>query len=228
MTFSRAGLPALAAGLLLIVPSAFAADGYYTADQAAAGQTAYNSNCSACHGTDLNGGVGPALVGEDIRGTWGTAAGLYDFFSVAMPPTAPGKLGADVYTQILAYILSKNGIPAGTKPLPNDPGARAAINLVAAATQTQTTPAAAAGGAAPAAAAKPAGNDPFQQANASAMPQAFTWGTSLPTVQSDGSIKPASAGQPTFNNNAKMPQAFTWGKQLPQSGGNAAGNKSNP
>ena len=228
MTFSRAGLPALAAGLLLIVPSAFAADGYYTADQAAAGQTAYNSNCSSCHGADLNGGVGPALAGADIRGTWGTAAGLYDFFSVAMPPTAPGKLGADVYTQILAYILSKNGIPAGTKPLPNDPAARAAINLVAASTEGQAAPAAGAAANAAPAAAKPAGNDAFQQANASAMPQAFTWGTSLPTVQPDGSIKPAAVGKPTFNNSAKMPQAFTWGKQLPKAGGDAAGNKSNP
>lgn len=231
MTFSRMSLPALAAGLLLAIPPAFAADGYFTADQASKGQDAYNSNCSSCHGLDLNGGVGPALVGPDVMGTWGTAGGLYDFFSVAMPPTAPGQLGGETYTNILAYILSKNNIPAGNTPLADTKEARAAINLVAAASApAPAAPAAAA--AAPAAGAAPAApaasKDPFQQANASPMPQAYTWGRSLPTVQPNGSIVPYSAQQPNFNVKGQMPQAFTWGKDLPQANGNATGNKSNP
>lgn len=231
MTFPRAGLPAVVAGLLLTISPALAADGYFTADQAAAGEAAFNSNCASCHGQDLNGGVGPALAGPDVMGTWGTAGGLYDFFSVAMPPTAPGQLGAETYTNILAYIMSKNGIPAGTTPLADSKEARAAINLVAAAASAPKAPAA---GAAPAAAAAPAAPPAtgvagdIQTAAKSPMPQAFTWGRSLPTVGPGGNVKQVSAAPQTFNEHAAMPQAFTWGKDLPQHPGDANGDKSNP
>ena len=230
MTFPRAGLPAVVAGLLLTISPALAADGYYTADQAAAGEAAFNSNCASCHGQDLNGGVGPALAGPDVMGTWGTAGGLYDFFSVAMPPTAPGQLGGETYTNILAYIMSKNNIPAGTTPLPDTKEARAAINLVAAASPPKAPAAGAAPAAAAAAPAAPATGiaGDIQTAAKSAMPQAFTWGTSLPTVDPSGNVKPVSAAPQNFDEHAAMPQAFTWGKDLPKNAGDAAGDKSNP
>jgi len=174
-----AGLAALAAGMALH-GGAFAADGHFTADQAAQGQTQFNSNCGSCHGMQLEGGVGPALKGVDFLGNWGTAGGIYDYFSVAMPPTAPGKLGEAVYVDILAYILSVNGLAAGDQELTADPAVLNAINL--------TEAAAANAGSAPAEAA------PAETAEAVPVPQAFTWGKSLPTQQPDGSVKDVVSG----------------------------------
>jgi hypothetical protein len=180
------------------------ADGYYTPDQAARGMADFNSNCSQCHGAQLEGGVGPSLKGTDFLGTWGTADGIYQYFSVAMPPTAPGKLGTDVYTDILAYILSVNTIPAGKTALGQDASARVAINLVAAA--AKSAPAAPA---AKAAAATGPGEG--------VMPQAFTYGKPLPTLQPDGSIAQIGPAPKAGTAKAKpaMPQAFTFGKPLP-------------
>lgn len=179
-----AGLSALAVGIGLH-GGALAADGHFTAEQAASGQTQYSSNCGSCHGAQLEGGVGPALKGVDFLGNWGTAGGIYDYFSVAMPPTAPGKLGEDVYLQILAHILAVNGLAAGSEPLTADPAVLNSINLVEAAASNT--------------AAAPAAPATTETAAAEPVPQAFTWGKSLPTKQPDGSIKdvvsgPAGAG----------------------------------
>lgn len=179
-----AGLAALGAGLALH-GSAVAADGHFTAEQAARGQTQYNSNCGSCHGMQLEGGVGPTLKGTDFLGNWGTAGGIYDYFSVAMPPTAPGKLGAAVYTDILAYILSANGLAAGSEELPADPAVMNAINLTEAA-------AANAGNAAPTATTAEA-------APAAPVPQAFTFGKALPTKQPDGTVKDVTSGSAAAN-----------------------------
>lgn len=180
-----AGLAALAAGVTLH-GGAVAADGHFTAEQATRGQQQYNSNCGSCHGMQLEGGVGPALKGLDFLGNWGTAGGIYDYFSVAMPPTAPGKLGAPVYTDILAYILSANGLAAGSQELTADPAVMNAINL--------TEAAAANAGATPAAGAAPA-----QTAEAAPVPQAFTFGKALPTMQTDGTIKDVVSGSAAAN-----------------------------
>jgi hypothetical protein len=178
------------------------ADGYYTSAQAARGMADFNSNCSQCHGAQLEGGVAPSLKGTDVLGTWGTADGMYKYFSVAMPPTAPGKLGADVYTDILAYILSANGIAAGNTELPKDEKGRAAINLVAAAKAAPPTAAAAQASTAV---------GPGQ----GAMPQAFTFGKPLPTVQPDGSVAEIAPHSTAAAAKPAVPQAFTAGKKLP-------------
>jgi len=180
-----AGLAALAAGVTLH-GGAVAADGHFTAEQATRGQTQFNSNCGSCHGMQLEGGVGPALKGVDFLGNWGTAGGIYDYFSVAMPPTAPGKLGEAVYVDILAYILSANGLAAGSEELTADPTVLGAINLTEAA-------------AANAGAAAPAADATTETANAVPVPQAFTWGKSLPTKQTDGTIKDVVSGSAAAN-----------------------------
>lgn len=140
--------------------------GGFTAEQAAAGKTAYDSQCSQCHGRQLEGPDAPALAGPDIMQNWHTAAGLYDFISVAMPPSAPGLLGEETYLNIVAYIMQFNGAQPGDTPMTADPDALAAISLVA-----ETS-----GGAAPAAdAAAPASAEPVVK-----VPQAYTWGKQLP------------------------------------------------
>jgi mono/diheme cytochrome c family protein len=165
----------------------------YTADQAQQGMTQYQSNCSQCHGPQLEGIDAPSLKGADFRSNWQTAGGVHDYFSVAMPPTAPGKLGEDVYLNILAYIMQENGIPASDTPLVNDPAKLNAIDLVALA-QAQ----------APATA-------PADAAPATAVPQAFTWGKTLPSVAQPGAAGDVSQAAPA----TEVPQAFTWGKTLP-------------
>jgi hypothetical protein len=174
-----------------------AAQGYFTADQASNGEAVFNANCSQCHGKNLEGIEAPALSGPDVMGTWGTAAGMFGYFSVAMPPTAPGKLDKASYLAIMAHILAFNGAPAGSHELteadlPN-------IDLVAA---TKA-------GAAPAADTSAASSAPA--ADQPSVPQAFTHGKTLPTAPGadSGSSSSAAPAQPS------VPQAFTHGKTLP-------------
>ena len=91
--------------------------GGFTADQAAAGETAYNSNCAQCHGKQLEGPDAPGLAGPDVMQNWATAGGLYDFIHVAMPPSAPGQLGDETYLNIIAYIMKFNGAQPGDEPM---------------------------------------------------------------------------------------------------------------
>jgi alcohol dehydrogenase (cytochrome c) len=93
--------------------------GFYAPAQAAQGQTVYTSRCAQCHGTNLQGQSGPALVGDQFRKSYasGTAAQLYDFISRQMPADAPGSLSQQAYLNVTAFILSKNGYPSGNVPL---------------------------------------------------------------------------------------------------------------
>jgi len=165
----------------------------FTAEQATAGKGLYESNCAQCHGFQLEGPDAPALSGIDVMANWATAGGLYDFISVAMPPSAPGQLGDDAYVNIIAYIMSFNGAEPGDEPLTAEPDVLSAVELPRVSAADQASMAAAAldaGGGA-------AGGD-------TAVPQAFTWGKQLP-----GGPAPAEAAP-------SVPQAFTWGQDLPR------------
>jgi PQQ-dependent dehydrogenase (methanol/ethanol family) len=94
--------------------------GYYTLKQAAAGAAVHQATCQQCHGVTLQGQSAPALVGPVFKqfvGPNGTAATLYDFTSKQMPYNAPGSLTQQQYLDVVAYILQRNGYPAGTSPL---------------------------------------------------------------------------------------------------------------
>jgi PQQ-dependent dehydrogenase (methanol/ethanol family) len=94
-------------------------NGGYTEAQAARGATVYTQYCVACHGANLQGESGPALSGQVLRAAYGggTAAQLYDFISRQMPQNAPGSLKQWQYLDVTAYVLSRNGLPAGTTSL---------------------------------------------------------------------------------------------------------------
>lgn len=207
MNFSTRALSTVAAGATLLVGLAGGAiaqnaTGYYTTEQADRGHATFDAQCSMCHGKNLEGVEAPALSGVDVMGNWITAEGMYDYFSVAMPATAPGKLQPQEYLDIMAYILQFNGAPAGDKELTKDDMPN--INLVAATTQG--------GAAAPAA---PAATAPAP--DAPKVPQAFTAGKQLPTVAptDQPAAAPAAPAEPA---QPKVPQAFTYGKQLPTVG----------
>jgi len=184
------------AGLAAAYSGIASADGF-TAEQAEAGKTAYNSNCSRCHGVNLEGPEAPGLAGSDVMQNWDTAGGLYDFISVAMPPDAPGELGEETYVNIVAYIMSFNGAQPGSKPL----AVGDEMYNVSLAAETS----------AGASAAAPAAVQQDAPAAAPAVPQAFTWGKKLPGGADPAA--PAEAAKPS------VPQAYTWGKKLPQANG---------
>jgi mono/diheme cytochrome c family protein len=170
-----------------------APDGYFTKEQAASGAALFSANCAQCHGAQLQGDEAPALKGKDVMGSWITAQGIYDYFSVAMPPSNPGQLGNSAYIEILSHILSTNGASAGSRALQLADLPK--IELVKAT----------AAGSAPAAAPANAAAAP----SAPKLPQAFTAGKALPTV---GDAPKADAAAPAA---PKLPQAFTAGKTLP-------------
>jgi polar amino acid transport system substrate-binding protein len=93
--------------------------GWYTTAQAANGAKAYQKTCASCHGATLQGRMGPALVGRQF---WLTYAGkevstLWSAVHTTMPMTAPGSISARNSINIMAFLLQKNGVPAGSTPL---------------------------------------------------------------------------------------------------------------
>lgn len=187
--------------------------GNFTAEQAAAGQTAYNSNCAQCHGRQLEGPEAPGLAGADVMQNWDTAGGLFDFISVAMPPSAPGQLGEETYVNIIAYIMQFNGATPDDTALTSDRDYAVSLSAETAAGAASIAAAALdAGGA-----AAPAADAAATAAPAEAVvevPQAYTWGKQLP-----GSAAPAEAdAAPAAPAASTIPQAFTWGKTLPTVG----------
>lgn len=95
----------------------------YTAAQAQRGAAIYVVECASCHGENLDDGqFALPLKGPAFRQRWG-AKGLDGPFTVMtqqMPPTNPGGLGPAAYADVLAFVLSKNGVAATTTELPAD------------------------------------------------------------------------------------------------------------
>jgi PQQ-dependent dehydrogenase (s-GDH family) len=92
----------------------------FTAAQAAAGKTAYNSNCAVCHGNTMtNGTFGPPLAGEYFKNTWSgkTVRAFYDR-SKSMPPASPASRPDTTYANIVAYVLEVNEFKPGAAQLP--------------------------------------------------------------------------------------------------------------
>jgi alcohol dehydrogenase (cytochrome c) len=51
---------------LTLAQNAPGSSGWYTTAQAANGAKAYQKACASCHGANLQGGMGPALVGKQF------------------------------------------------------------------------------------------------------------------------------------------------------------------
>ncbi len=88
----------------------------YTAQQAGDGAQVYAQSCAMCHGADLKGGAGPAVIGQSFAapGANATIGGVFTIIAQQMPATQPGGLSQAEYDNVMAYILKENGYPAGS------------------------------------------------------------------------------------------------------------------
>lgn len=88
--------------------------------QAEDGAAAFASNCAACHGAELEGTtLGPILSGNAFLQRWGTQtpALLLNNIQANMPPGGNDGISDEDYTNIVAHILSSNGVDAVTEAL---------------------------------------------------------------------------------------------------------------
>lgn len=81
--------------------------------------------CKRCHQRHLTGDFvedSPPLVGDEFLSEWApwTVGDLFEFISTEMPPKPKDRreVTAENYVDILAFILMKNGFPAGEAELP--------------------------------------------------------------------------------------------------------------
>jgi len=105
-------------------------DGVFTDAQASRGEAAYSRSCAACHKEDLLGsGTAPALAGEAFFRRWNesTVDEVVQTMKSSMPQDAPNSLDAQVYVDIVTYLLKSSGSSAGSKELTAD---RDALKLV--------------------------------------------------------------------------------------------------
>jgi mono/diheme cytochrome c family protein len=106
--------------------------GVYTEAQADQGAALYKTHCVTCHGESLAGGEQvPALRGVSFGATW-EGVPLSDLFERTRKTMPPGKTGVATrqeYTNILAYLLKMNGMPAGSAALASEQAALASITF---------------------------------------------------------------------------------------------------
>ena len=96
-------------------------DGVFSSLQAARGRAVHTNICNTCHGV---GGAASStvFVGAPFWARWGED-GLQTFFDTirnTMPGDSPGSLSDQEYLDVVAYILSMNGVPAGDRELTQD------------------------------------------------------------------------------------------------------------
>jgi S-disulfanyl-L-cysteine oxidoreductase SoxD len=106
-------------------------DGVFTTAQADRGKQVFSETCAPCHGEGLAGGeMAPALAGSTFQDNWNGQA-LKDLFARmrTMPPTDPGGIPRDKTSEVLAYVLSVNGYPAGQTELSSVNSALETINI---------------------------------------------------------------------------------------------------
>jgi cytochrome c len=98
----------------------------------AEGKIVYQEQCVACHGENLQGGIGDRLIGgrgtlvnsdpskapvKTVESYWPYATTLFDYIKRSMPFTAPGSLTNDQVYAVTAYVLSEAKIVPGDATL---------------------------------------------------------------------------------------------------------------
>lgn len=108
-------LVGLAAGQLAVAQDMTVKDGVFTAAQVETGQVVYDSSCKTCHDMRFYRDILKSYNNQPVLWLWESILGT-------MPADNPGSLMLDEYTDVIAYILSENGFPAGDTKLDPDNG----------------------------------------------------------------------------------------------------------
>jgi mono/diheme cytochrome c family protein len=132
----RRGLRSLAAGSFLPLVAAAAAaalaqsyqtrsvrDGVFSGEQVERGRATFEWICTDCHEVGEFTDAGAYLEEMDGEAVWE----IYEYVSAEMPEDDPGWLEPAEYAEVLAYLLSAYGMPAGDEELPTDRAALEAI-----------------------------------------------------------------------------------------------------
>ena len=87
----------------------------YTTEQAERGKSVFSAVCVECH-------TRSDMSSDDFRLKWNgrTALDLYERIRTSMPDNNPGSRSPDEYTDIVAYMMQLNGLPAGAVALHPD------------------------------------------------------------------------------------------------------------
>ena len=106
-------------------------NGVYTTAQAERGQLVYAGQCSRCHGENLGGNRAYPLAGEPFMDHWDahTLWQLFRRIRDTMPPAEAGTLSLADARDVLAYVLQRNGFPAGSAELAHDERELSAVEI---------------------------------------------------------------------------------------------------
>jgi len=87
----------------------------YASEQASRGQQIYQATCARCHPPGQ-------LDGETFEVGWNERRvfDLYSLITNTMPQDKPGSLRDDQYLDVIAYLLQRNHVPAGSVALSSD------------------------------------------------------------------------------------------------------------
>ena len=96
------------------------ADRVYSDAQATRGQQLYQKQCVTCHGSALEGVVGPPLAGDGFLSVWSTRslADLVAKIEQTMPPEQPGSVSRPQAIDLTAYVLRAGKFPPGDRARP--------------------------------------------------------------------------------------------------------------
>lgn len=98
-------------------------DSVFTAEQARRGEAIYKARCLRCHKEALTGLDDiPPLSGKTFLGNWNgsTAADLHERIFTTMPSDSAGVLDRGQITDVMSYLFSFNGFPAGKSEMQKD------------------------------------------------------------------------------------------------------------
>src|SRR3954470_3881656 len=107
-------------------------DGVFTSAQAARGKAPFEQSCARCHNVELAGSQrGPALKGHVFWSKYenDTLGTLYSYLRDNMPQDGPSLVEDATKADILAYIMSVNGMPSGNDELKADVRALESIKV---------------------------------------------------------------------------------------------------
>ena len=104
-------------------------EGVFTEQQARRGEAVYTGACAFCHGRRLNGAPDdpdmrstPPLARARFLRVWEgrSLATLFEYTRARMPEDNPSSLTEEEYVDVIAYMLTVGGMPAGDDELKPD------------------------------------------------------------------------------------------------------------